>query len=283
MATDVIHRKFIQALPSDNPYLSPEYINVLTETFSHRPELLEAYLHGSWDVLAGADQVIKDIWITRAQSLTLSYQARRPRLACDPARFGDDETVIYFSETTNIDDQLILGQSSITDVAHGCKSMSAKHGNCLIVVEEDFLGGGVLDILRDEGLAPLGFKASGSAINKERYTNARSEAWQITAQKFAQNQIEMKLREGVMSRHDFDLLCQQLCTPIYRFRAGKTYIEEKEEIKARLHRSPDRADAFVILQWSYDLAPVMPEDSVYNEGSDENDLVESYATKSAFD
>jgi len=282
MAEKVIKRKFIQALPTDNPYLSPEYISVLKETFSHRPELLEAYLHGSWDILAGADQVIKDQWITQAQIMTLAYQARRPRLACDPARFGDDETVIYYSETTSIDDQKILGQSSITQVAHECKVMSAKHDNCLIVVEEDFLGGGVLDILRDEGLSPVGFKASGQAMNPDRYTNQRSEAWQITAKKFSNSEIAMKLKEGVMSRHDFDLLCQQLCTPIYRFRAGKTYIEEKEEIKARLHRSPDRADAFVILQWAYDLAEVVPDDAVSESGGDANDWVESYTTPSAF-
>ena len=63
---------FVQALPSDNPYLPQDYINTLKDSFGHRPELLEAYLHGKWDALDGADQIIKGIWIDRALQNTLA-------------------------------------------------------------------------------------------------------------------------------------------------------------------------------------------------------------------
>ena len=37
----------------------------------------------------------------------------------------------------------------------------------------------------------------------------------------------------------------QLSTPVYAFRNGKILIEPKADIKKRLGRSPDRADAYV--------------------------------------
>ena len=36
-------RRFIQALPSDNPYLPAGYLDTLESAFKHRPELLDAY------------------------------------------------------------------------------------------------------------------------------------------------------------------------------------------------------------------------------------------------
>ncbi len=77
-------RVFIQALPTDNHYLGDEYIEVLRDSFKNRPELLKAYLEGSWDALGGFNQVIKDSWIQNAGRITL-YPPRLKRLiTCDP-------------------------------------------------------------------------------------------------------------------------------------------------------------------------------------------------------
>ena len=58
-------RVFIQALPTDNNHLGPEYIDVLKDSFKNRPELLKAYLEGSWDSLGGFNQVIKVFGVNR--------------------------------------------------------------------------------------------------------------------------------------------------------------------------------------------------------------------------
>ena len=42
----------------------------------------------------------------------------------------------------------------------------------------------------------------------------------------------------------------QLTTPTYAFRNGKILIEAKADIKKRLGRSPDRADAYVNGLWA---------------------------------
>jgi hypothetical protein len=85
-------RVFIRALPTDNPYLGNEYIEVLRDSFKHRPELLKAYLEGCWDQLGGSNQVIKDSWVENAASIKLYPPAVKRVISCDPARYGDDET-----------------------------------------------------------------------------------------------------------------------------------------------------------------------------------------------
>ena len=90
----IADRVFIQALPTDNHYLGNEYIDVLRDSFKNRPELLKAYLEGSWDALGGFNQVIKDSWIQNAGRITLYPPRLKKLITCDPARYGDDEMVI---------------------------------------------------------------------------------------------------------------------------------------------------------------------------------------------
>jgi hypothetical protein len=276
-----IHRKFIQALPSDNPYLSPQYIEVLKETFAHRPELLEAYLHGSWDALEGADQIIKEVWLREAEGRKIVSLARRPRVACDPARFGDDETVIYYGRTTYIEEQMIMGQSRAGEVAHECKAMSARHNGCPIVMESTGgdIGAGVIDILTKEKVENIvTYTPQGKPNDQSRYYNMRAEAWSGAAQMLARGRIEFKLGvdKGVMSEHDATMLIQQLCTPRYRFRAGKTLVESKDDIKKRGIGSPDRGDCYIIFLWSYDRVPAIEEDQVGWDEEEDMALATSY-------
>jgi hypothetical protein len=255
--------KFIQALPSDNPHLPESYLQTLRESFGHRPEMLEAYLHGSWDALEGADQIIKDSWIRTAQVMKLPSLACRPRVVCDPARFGDDETVIYYGETTGILEQKIMGQSSTVQVASDLMDISASHNNCPIVVEEDGVGGGVIDNLNAKNKSPLIFRASGKANNNERYGNQRAEAWFGMGKRFADGKVEFK-HKG-MSRNDLTALIHQLTIPRYRVKNGRIYTESKDDIKKRLGNSPDRGDAYMLFDWSYDKVPAVSDDEVWEK------------------
>ena len=156
MTQQTIERRFIQALPSDNPWLPAEYVDVLRETFSHRPELLEAYLHGSWDALEGADQIIKALWLRQAAQKKLIGWARKPRLIVDPARFGDDECVIMYMEITDILEYEIMAQCSAPVLVGRLAELSHQHNDCPVVVE--MTGGdlfAILEVLGHESLVSL--------------------------------------------------------------------------------------------------------------------------------
>ena len=231
------NRVFIRALPSDNPYLGAEYIEVLKDSFKHRPELLKAYLEGCWDELGGHNQLIKDAWLENAATIRLYPPVIKKLITCDPARYGDDETVIYYLENTQIKDEVIYGQKSLMHTANVLHVLSHRHGDCLIVVDVCGLGGGVVDRLIEMGDNVLAIDNASKSNEPETYYNLRSEIWCHAADMFAESDVEL-----VTNDHR---LKGQLTTPTYELRNGKILIEAKADIKKRLGNSPDRADAYV--------------------------------------
>lgn len=230
-------RLFIQALSTDNHYLGPEYIAVLKDSFRNRPELLKAYLEGSWDCLGGFSQVIKDEWVVNAGRVTLYPPAVKRLITCDPARYGDDETVIYYMENTEIKEAVVYGQKGLMHTANVLHVLSHKHDGCLVVVDVCGVGAGVVDRLIEMGDEVLGIDNAGRSAEPEKYYNLRSEIWCGAADMFADGDVELKNVEPQLRG--------QLATPTYEFRNGRILIESKADIKQRLGRSPDRADAYV--------------------------------------
>ena len=230
-------RLFIQALPTDNHYLGLEYIEVLKDSFKNRPELLKAYLEGSWDALGGFNQVIKDSWLNNAGNITLYPSRKKKLITCDPARYGDDETVIYYLENTKIKEEIIYGQKSLMHTANVLHTLAHQHEDCFIAVDVCGLGAGVVDRLIEMGDDVLGIDNASKSEDPEKFYNLRSEIWCSAADMFAQGDVELKTTDMRLKG--------QLCTPTYDFRNGKILIESKVDIKKRLGNSPDRADAYV--------------------------------------
>ena len=253
--------RFVPALPSDNPYLPMDYVQTLTEAFEHRPELLEAYLHGSWDALEGADQIIKSQWLTRVTGQTLYGFGKRPRLVVDTARFGDDETVIFYFERFDVKEKWIMPYTTSVQISNLLATQSRSHNNCPCVVEGTGgdIGSAVYDELEALGVPVLLYNPQGKALDDNKYYNMRAEVWSTAAKMLARCECEFNL--DCMSETDIVLLRSQLCTPTYKFRNGKTLVEPKDEIKKRLGRSPDRGDCWVIGQWSYEKVPLITVDT----------------------
>jgi hypothetical protein len=231
------NRLYIQALPTDNHYLGPEYIEVLKDSFKNRPELLKAYLEGSWDSLGGFDQVIKDSWVNNCLGLTLYPPTLKKLITCDPARYGNDETVIYYIENTRIKEEIIYGQKSLMHTANVLHTLAHKNGNCPIAVDVCGLGAGLVDRLIEMGDDVIAIDNASKAEDSEKYYNLRSEVWCRAGDMFA--------GADVMFRSSDNILKGQLCSPRYEFRNGRILIESKDSIKKRLGKSPDRADAYV--------------------------------------
>lgn len=156
-------------------------------------------------------------------------------LGIDPARFGDDRSVIGirqglhcrgFKVYTKIDNMALAAHASqvITDTQADAVFCDA--GN----------GAGVIDKLRQMGHdvieVPFGGKAS-----KPRYANKRAEMW-------------FDLRDwlsagGVIPRDT--ALMQDLAAPTYRFDVqDRAVLESKDELKSRGLPSPDLGDALAL-------------------------------------
>ena len=232
---------YIPALPAENPHLPVTYRDSIEDAFKHRPELLLAYLEGSWDSLEGADIIIKDIWIRHAGEVVISYVGRPKRVfGADIARYGDDRTVIYYLEGTDIKDELIFGQKDTMYTAGKIHIWAQEKKPDLIGIDVIGLGAGVADRLREMGNKVLDFNSSdkGEPRDQLKFRNLRAEMWWSVGRRFAEKDIRLTWKDEELRR--------ELSSVAYLIKDGKIHAEKKEDVKRRLMRSPDKADAYII-------------------------------------
>lgn len=264
--------RFIQALPSDNPHLPTSYVNTLKNAFKHRPDMLEAYLHGNWDAFEGAEQVIQEKWIRQAMVGRKDYWPFiKEYIAIDCARFGDDETVILFMENTDIVQKIVMAHCATTEISGKVAVMSIENDNCAIVVESigSDIGAAVADELRSLDRQVVEFnpslKPSGKDAKDYGFYSLRCEAWHYASKVLSSGRIGEENINVCISKPDIDekygmmgmdeTMVEQLCAPRYKWRGGKLVIEPKSETKTRIERSPDHADAYVIALWVWEQMP----------------------------
>ncbi|GAH28012.1 unnamed protein product, partial [marine sediment metagenome] len=255
-------RKFVSALPTDNPYCTQKYIDNLIDSLKHRPKLLAAYRYGNWDVLEDAEQVIMDSWLESALNRHGEYWPFvKEYIAIDCARFGDDETVILLMNNTDIKEKIVMPYCRTTEISGRAAALSHQNNDCELVVESigSDLGAGVVDELTELGHSVLVYTPQGKSSEPDKYYNCRAEAWSKTAKVLCSGVIDedsncfvalTKRGEGDNYGLD-DTMRGQLCTPHYKWVRGKIVIEPKEDIKDKLGRSPDHADAYVIAVWAW--------------------------------
>lgn len=250
-------RKFIQALPGDNPLLPSSYIENLKDSFKHRPELLQAYLYGDWDSFEGTDQIIKDVWVREAIERTANQPINKIYLVCDTARFGDDETVIMLMNNAEISKQVIMPYCRTTDISGKLAVMSHQNEDCPIVIEStgSDLGAGVVDELMGMGKHVVVYTPQGKPTRPDLYQNVRAEVWSTAAKILCNGRFDDITNCPVCVHKLDDKTRGQLCTPEYKFRGGKILVEPKSDIKSRIGNSPDRADTYVMALWAWKKIP----------------------------
>jgi len=232
------NQRFIQALPTDNPWRSASYLDDLRKAYEHRPEVYEAYALGRMDVFDDPHQLIREAWVYEAKGRRFYSENPAKLVVCDVARFGDDETVIYDMEDTRIVGSEIYGKKETMHTVNRLFVRSHSRGDCLIVVDEGGVGGGIVDRLVEMGCPVLAIDSGKASSDKGKWANLRAEMWDNASKMFARGEVALDATPE---------LAKQLCSPCYRLRPSEVLVvENKDEIKKRLGRSPDHADAYIL-------------------------------------
>lgn len=164
-------------------------------------------------------------------------------IGVDVARFGDDESVIQprrgFCALPAI---VIQGADTVRlvgEIARIARELRLPNETPRIKIDEIGVGGGVVDLLRSQHggeLSIVGVNVSERAT-AEGFAKLRDQLW-FSCRDW--------LKEGG-SIPDDPKLFSELVAPTYSFDAqGRQKVESKDEIKKRLRRSPDRADALCL-------------------------------------
>lgn len=212
-------REQIEKYGRDNPW-------VLVNVFGQFPP-------SSINALLGVEEV------NQAMARSVNQDAvefSQKRMGIDVARFGDDRSVIFKRQGLMSYIPIEMRGMRTTEIA--ARVMAEKidfQSEMDFVDDTGHWGHGVIDNLFAAGYAPQGVQFHGPAINP-RYKNRRAEMW-----------IEMSewvKRGGCLPK--IPELVGELVTPTYTFVNGKFQLEDKDQVKQRLGRSPDLADALAL-------------------------------------
>lgn len=172
------------------------------------------------------------------------YSTSSKVLGVDVAREGDDASVIFPRQGIVAWVPQVLRNA---DSLQGAGTVSRKwldwRADACFIDNTGGFGGGWIDQLRQLGRDPIGVHFAGKPID-QRYFNKRAEIWFEMAQWVKDGGALPNIPE----------LVEELTVPTYFFKGDRVMIEDKDQIKMRLGRSPDYADALA-LTFSQ---PVMP-------------------------
>lgn len=189
----------------------------------------------------GGNRLISSASVRRAFEKTIASTTSPLVIGLDIARFGDDRTVFCFRKGRWCYRFECFAEKSNVEVANIATNFIAEYRPRRIFMDIGGQGAGVFDILKDRGFGEIirGVYFGEKALRADRYFNRRAEMWDKTAEWLNANP-QPQLPE------DEDLF-NELISAGKRFDSrGRLQLESKDEIKKRLGRSPDKADALVL-------------------------------------
>ena len=199
----------------------------------------------------GEDTLVPKPWAAAALERGNAWNGNGPdvdtetiALGCDVARYGADLTVICIADKHGLRHMEARAKASLMDTVGRVKRLREEWNvpETGVAVDDTGVGGGVTDRLweLDVGVAPINFGER--AIDHEHYANKRTEIYwnmreALNPEKGATFGIPERFREAV----------RELSVPHYAYTSkGQIKLESKDDIKKRLGKSPDHADALAL-------------------------------------
>ena len=220
----------------DTGTLPPEEISKLRAEMSanaFRQEFLCDFSASSDDILITIDDAVN---ASRRQYMDREYKSMPLVFGVDVARFGDDRTVVFPRRGLVADAPVVLEGRDNVEVAQKIVSLHHRHRPHSIFVDAG-QGQGVIDIISRALPCVYEIPFGGQALDPVKYYNRRSEMWFL-------------MREWVRAGGkipDMPELVSEISSPVYSYdNRGRISLEKKEDIKERLGRSPDLADALAL-------------------------------------
>ena len=233
--------RFVQGLPTDNPYLPKGYIKSLR--LNYPPDWIKKYLDGNWDETETGQEIVPLSWVIRAIQKKKATHGRRV-MAVDVARSGSNYTIIGRRNGNKVYPFKRFAKLDTMETAGEAARVADKFNPSVIKVDVVGVGGGVYDRLNELGYPVEEFIGGAKPIDSELYFNLRAEAaWNVRT----------KLERNKLSLPDDEKLKSQLSNIRYNRRSDKTVqLESKRDMKKRGMKSPDEADVLVMLFSDFD-------------------------------
>lgn len=255
-------KRFIQALPQDNKKLPAGYLENLHRTLS--PNEKQRLLYGNWEydddpsALIQYDKII-DLWSNTYAPKGQKY------ITVDAARFGSDNAKIFIWDGWHLLKVYSFPKSSMVMLANEIERLAKfwQVPASNIVIDEDGVGGGCIDILRETKIMRVkGFINNSSPLEESspegwvrpNYDNLKSQCSFRLANRI--NQGGMFIASDAMSDEDKQALIEELEQVKQKDmdKDGKKRVVAKDVVKELIGRSPDNSDCAMFREY-FELKP----------------------------
>jgi len=232
-------RRFIQALPTDNPHVSEVYLESLQMLpIIDRKRLLE----GDWDYDETKDRLYEydDLLRCFRNPSTISQDKF---ITADIARMGDDRTVIVLWNGLHAEKFIALKHKPINEVVDTIRQLAESNGVRLsnVLVDEDGIGGGVVDFMKCKGFL------NGSKAVRDNYMNLKCDCYFKLGELITTNAITFESTYKDTIVKELEMIRREKIDS-----DGKLRVTNKEDLKKRFGMSPDFADA-IMMRCFYEL------------------------------
>ena len=240
------YRKFIQALPQDNPHLHPSYLKSLLQLDNNAKQRL---YYGNWEYDDDPSTLIDmDAIIDYFNPVHLNDNGKH-YITIDVARKGKDTTVFRVWNNWKCIEVIVFAKNTIVEAYNEARKLQAKYNipNSQTIADEDGVGGGLVDMLRCQG-----FVNNSKALNGENYENLKSQCSILMAKKIQARECG----EVCNNTHIRDIVSEEM-EQIKQKEIDKDTrlgIIPKDIIKANIGRSPDHWDS-IMMRYYFELKP----------------------------
>jgi len=232
----------------DNRFIGSEYAKELEALRLTDPLYWEVYCNGNWGIIDSSNCIISLKDLVRAKTTTLDNTDGEIVISCDVARFGNDATIIFHRKGFKVFTPIYIGKSTLSTVAERIRGLYGELrgyyplDKITINIDATGLGIGVVDMLNETRL-PNAF------VNAISFSNApkdKDKYYDITSEMMFN--VRDILRDEVVELPAIEVLITELGGRLYSIdNKGRYKAENKKDYKKRLGKSPDYADALMLL------------------------------------
>jgi len=241
-------RTFIPSRVGDNPYLMDT--GYMAQLQSLPEPLRSQMLYGDFRAGMQEDpwQVIPTAWVEAAQARWTKPDKLPPMdsMGVDVARGGKDNTVLARRHGYWYDEPLVHpGKETPDGPAVAGLVVANTRDSAVIHIDVIGVGASPYDFLNNAKQQVVGVNVSEKAYGTDRsgrltFKNQRSQLWWALRE-----DLDPANNTGIALPPDKRLLAD-LCAPRWELQGSVIYVESREDIIARLGRSPDFGSAYIL-------------------------------------
>lgn len=243
------YRKFIQALPKDNPHLHPSYLKSLLQLDKNSKQRL---YYGNWEYDDDPSTLIdQDSIIDYFNPIHIKREGQK-YMTIDVARMGKDKTVFRVWHGWLVIDRFEIAKSGLDVVLEKLYELQRKHSISAsnVIADEDGVGGGLIDFTKPK---INGFVNNSKALNGENYDNLKSQCSILMAKKIVLKEVGEICNDGNVRDITSEEMEQIKMKDIDK--DGRLSIIPKDKIKEMIGRSPDEWDSIMMRYW-FEIKPI---------------------------